>query len=57
MNELIEHKEQIRQELGNCRTLYEVYRISHGLKQVYPDQLVEEEKKRRQLELDSKRRK
>lgn len=50
MNKLVEHRKQIRQEFKNCRNLYEVYRIANGLKQVYPQWLVDQERCRRVLE-------
>ncbi len=45
-----EHRRLIKAELQNCRSLYEVYRINIGLKQVYPHWLVDQERCRRVLE-------
>lgn len=50
MTKIEDYRLKIRAEFQACRTLYEVYRISHGLKRVYPTWLVEEEVKRRQLD-------
>lgn len=50
MTRLERHRKQIRAELQNCRSLYEVYRINIGLKQVYPHWLVDQERCRRVLE-------
>lgn len=50
MNRLERHRQQIRAELQNCRSLYEVYRIANGMLQVYPSWLVDQERCRRVLE-------
>lgn len=50
MTRLERHRKQIRDEFRNCRSIYEVYRISTGLQQVYPHWLVDQERCRRVLE-------
>lgn len=45
-----EVREKIRSEFKACRTQYEVYMINLGLKQVYPEWLVTEERNKRILE-------
>lgn len=44
------HRQRIRTEFQNCRSIYEVYRIANGMLQVYPSWLVDQERCRRVLQ-------